>query len=182
MKSRFRRIGLPIGLFALVAGSIALTLLVGSSSANTAPDTQTLSPTNTGVFVQSPNAPTPPIGALGGPGYWKNHLANSKVGGPFYSTDCANVSQSGGSCSTSGPWALQNLSQSLGSFPVSDIIIAAQVFNAASCSSSKDQDAIGCLAGQLLATKLNLANGSLQCPGILQTVANADAFLNNQTG
>ena len=49
------------------------------------------------------------------------------------------------------------------------------------CSSTKDQDAIGCLAGHLLATKLNLANGSLACPGILQAVADADAFLKGQT-
>ena len=45
------------------------------------------------------------------------------------------------------------------------------------CSSSKPNDAVGCLAGHLLATKLNLANGSLACPSILQAVADADAFL-----
>jgi hypothetical protein len=64
---------------------------------------------------------------------------------------------------------------------VDTIIKAAQVFNAMNCSSTKDQDAIGCLAGHLLATKLNLANGSLACPGILQAVADADAFLKGQT-
>ncbi len=48
------------------------------------------------------------------------------------------------------------------------------------CGSSKDQDAVGCLAGHLLATKLNLANGSLACPSILQAVANADALLKGQ--
>ncbi|MFL5805189.1 MAG: hypothetical protein ACJ8CR_26045 [Roseiflexaceae bacterium] len=58
---------------------------------------------------------------------------------------------------------------------------AAQVFKAMNCGSSKDQDAIGCLAGHLLATKLNLANGSLACPSILQAVADADAFLKGQT-
>jgi len=64
---------------------------------------------------------------------------------------------------------------------VNTITKAAQVFKAMNCSSTKSQDAIGCLAGHLLATKLNLANGSLQCPGILQVVANADAFLKGQT-
>ena len=57
----------------------------------------------------------------------------------------------------------------------------AQVFKAMNCSSTKPNDAIGCLAGHLLATKLNLANGSLACPGILQAVADADAFLKGQT-
>jgi hypothetical protein len=64
---------------------------------------------------------------------------------------------------------------------VTDIITAGKVFAAMNCSSTKDQDAIGCLAGHLLATKLNLANGSLACPGILQAVADADAFLKGQT-
>src|SRR6185503_12411557 len=53
--------------------------------------------------------------------------------------------------------------------------------HAMNCSSSKPNDAIGCLAGHLLATNLNLANGSLACPGILQAVADADAFLKGQT-
>jgi hypothetical protein len=60
---------------------------------------------------------------------------------------------------------------------VSSITTAAQIFKGMNCSSTKDQDAIGCLAGHLLATRLNLANGSLQCTSILQTVAKADAFL-----
>jgi hypothetical protein len=64
---------------------------------------------------------------------------------------------------------------------VDSIVKAAQVFNSMNCSSSKPNDAIGCLAGHLLATKLNLANGSLACPSILQAVADADAFLKGQT-
>jgi hypothetical protein len=58
---------------------------------------------------------------------------------------------------------------------VDNIIKAAQVFKAMNCSSTKDQDAIGCLAGHLLAAKLNRANGSLSC--IDPVIAQADAFL-----
>jgi hypothetical protein len=43
------------------------------------------------------------------------------------------------------------------------------------CGSSKDQDAIGCLAGHLLSAKLNVANGSDTC--INATIAAADTFL-----
>jgi hypothetical protein len=114
-------------------------------------------------------------------GFWKNHLANSNSKGPFYSTDCTTISKSGGSCSQKGPWAIQYLPVLLGTYVVDSITKAAQVFKAANCSSGKDQDAVGCLAGQLLATKLNLANGSLQCAAILQAVADADAFLKGQT-
>jgi len=58
---------------------------------------------------------------------------------------------------------------------------ARAVFNAMNCSSSKPNDAIGCLAGHLLAAKLNLANGSLVCGSIEQVIADADAFLSGQT-
>jgi hypothetical protein len=141
------------------------------------------------IYNSSDGACEPLIGAFNAltPGYWKNHLANSNSKGPFYSTDCKTVSKSGGSCSTQGPWAIQYLPLSLGNYAVDSsggigaIIKAAKVFQAMNCSSSKPQDAIGCLAGHLLATKLNLANGSPQFPCILQTVANADAFLSGQT-
>jgi hypothetical protein len=86
----------------------------------------------------------------------------------------------GGSCSNNGPWAIQYLPKSLGNYQVDTITKAAQVFKTMNCSSTKAQDAVGCLAGHLLATKLNLANGSLACPGILQAVADADAFLKGQ--
>jgi hypothetical protein len=115
------------------------------------------------------------------PGYWKNHMANSNPKGPFYSTDCKNLSKYGGSCSTNGVWTIQYLPKSLGNFPVTGIIIASQVFQGMNCSTSKDQDAIGCLAGHLLAAKLNLANGSAPLACIVQAVADADAFLKGQT-
>jgi hypothetical protein len=115
------------------------------------------------------------------PGYWKNHMANSNSKGPFYSTDCKTVQKSGGSCSSNGPWTIQYLPQSLGNFQVTNITTASLVFQAMNCSSTKDQDAIGCLTGHLLAAKLNLANGSAPLACILQAVADADAFLKGQT-
>lgn len=116
-----------------------------------------------------------------GAGYWKNHLANKDSGGPFHSTECNTIREHGGRCSEVDPWAIQYLPQSLGNFPVSNITTAADTLASLKCGKgrgkAKDQNAIGCLAGQLLATKLNLANGSLACPGILQAAAEADAFL-----
>jgi len=46
------------------------------------------------------------------------------------------------------------------------------------CSSSKPTDAIGCLAGHLLAAKLNVKNGANSC--IAPIIAKADAFLSSQ--
>lgn len=113
-------------------------------------------------------------------GYWKNHAANSKSGGPNYSGDCSKLKSS--SCSTNGVWTIQYLPQTLGNYPVSSILIADGVWGGANCSATTDQGAAGCLAGQLLAAKLNRAAGS--CPGnpaIDTTIANADAFLKGQT-
>jgi len=135
------------------------------------------------TYNASDGACEPLVGAFNAltPGYWKNHLANSSSKGPYYSPDCKNVQKMGGSCSTQGPWAIQYLPKSLGNYAVDSIVKAASVFQAMNCSSTKAQDAIGCLAGHLLATKLNLANGSPAFPCILQTVADADAFLKGQT-
>jgi len=87
------------------------------------------------------------------PGYWKNHKAQATALLPI----------------------------TLGNYSVNTFAKATAVFNKMNCSSTKPTDAIGCLAGHLLATKLNLANGSLACPGILQAVADTDAFLKGQT-
>jgi hypothetical protein len=73
------------------------------------------------------------------------------------------------------------LPQRLGSYPVDTGAKASAMFNMVCCGSNKDQDAIGCLSGQMLVTKLNLGSGSLACPSILQAVANADTFLEGQT-
>ena len=56
---------------------------------------------------------------------------------------------------------------------------ATAVFNAMNCSSSSTQNAIGCLAGHLLATKLNLAYGTNPCPAIKNAVTAADNLLKN---
>ncbi len=63
----------------------------------------------------------------------------------------------------------------LGTFPVATTTIANAIFNAMNCSSTKDQDAVGCLAGQLLAAKLNVKNGASNC--INTVIAQADALL-----
>src|ERR687887_2339186 len=55
------------------------------------------------------------------------------------------------------------LPQKLGNYNVAIFAQATAVFNATNCSSSKPQDAIGCLAGQLLAAELNIANFASPC-------------------
>lgn len=104
------------------------------------------------------------------PGYWKNHLAKTGT------TGCIKL-PSGTSCNNNGPFALSYLPLNLGNFSVSNITIAAQVFVGMNCSSSKDQDAVGCLAGHLLASKLNVANGANPC--IQPTITSANQFLIN---
>jgi len=66
---------------------------------------------------------------------------------------------------------------SLGNYNVDTFTKATKVFNAMNCSSSKPTDAIGCLAGHLLAAKLNVKNGSLVCGNLSQVIADADALL-----
>ena len=70
------------------------------------------------------------------------------------------------------------LPQLLGSYAVTTFAQAAAVIDAANCSSSK-ADAIACLAAQLLAAKLNLANASDPC--IQATVTKTNSFLNGGT-
>jgi uncharacterized repeat protein (TIGR01451 family) len=81
------------------------------------------------------------------PGYWKNH-----------------------------PEA-QVLPQLLGNFSVGTNAMAKSVFDGMNCSSSSDQDAIGCLAGHLLAAKFNFANGGVQPQCAKAAVVAADAIL-----
>src|ERR687887_642546 len=71
------------------------------------------------------------------------------------------------------------LPQKLGNYNVATLAQAIAVFNAANCSSSTSQSAIGCLAGQLLAAELNLANFASPC--IQPTVNKATSFLNGGT-
>jgi hypothetical protein len=110
------------------------------------------------------------------PGYWKNHLA------PLGYAGC-NTLPSGTSCGSNGPFASQDLTITLGVYPVNTIVKAANVFVAMSCSFSgssnnQSQQAIGCLAGKLLAAKYDVSiNKSNTC--IASVVALADKFLTN---
>jgi hypothetical protein len=88
------------------------------------------------------------------PGFWKNHSAQTKSKLPI----------------------------NLGNYTVltfSSVQSATAVFNNMNCGSSKPNDAYGCLAGHLLATKLNLKNMSDPC--IQPVVDKADAFFKGQT-
>ena len=84
------------------------------------------------------------------PGYWKNHLTQVR---PL-------------------------LPQTLGSFAVSTTAVATSIYNVMNCNNvtTNTQNAIGCLAGHLLSTKLNIANGS-DGTCIAATVLAADNFL-----
>jgi hypothetical protein len=84
------------------------------------------------------------------PGYWKTHK----------------------------PETTRLLPVSLGNYVVDTFQKASDVFDNMNCSSTSDNGAIGCLAGHLLATKLNLEN--LSSPCILPVVQKADAFLKAQ--
>ena len=85
------------------------------------------------------------------PGFWKNHPA---VTGPL-------------------------LPVYLGNYSVSSLSRVQSVFKAMNCGSSKPQAAIGCLAGHLLAAKLNVKSGASTC--INATITKADNFLKGQT-
>jgi hypothetical protein len=111
-------------------------------------------------------------------GYWGNHLANSARTGSYTDPTCSNRTlPNGTSCSSNGPWTKQYLPKTLGNYTVDTILKAAQVFAANNCSNAtkSDSNAAACLAAQLLAAKLNVANGSNTC--INATIASADAFL-----
>jgi hypothetical protein len=104
-------------------------------------------------------------------------LASSSKTSPNYDSYCAKP-LSGTGCSSNGPWTKQYLPKSLGNYSVDTVAKAAAVFVANNCSnaSTSSQNAIGCLAAQLLAAKLNIANfADGSC--ISATIASADAFL-----
>src|SRR4029450_9458772 len=86
------------------------------------------------------------------PGYWKTHRAQTTALLPI----------------------------TLGNYTVSTFAKATSVFDSMNCRRPAANGAIGCLAGHLLATKLNLKNMSSPC--IASVVAKADAFLKGQTG
>jgi hypothetical protein len=90
-------------------------------------------------------------GAALTPGYWKNHLT------------------------TGTPNTSQFLPQAIGPYTVSNTSQVTSIFNAMNCGNSTAQNAIGCLAGQDLATLLNVANGSDDC--ITADLMKANAWL-----
>jgi hypothetical protein len=81
------------------------------------------------------------------PGYWKNHRAQTEALLPIM----------------------------LGNYLVSSFSTVSAIFNGMNCSGTKDQDAVGCLAGHLLATKLNVKNGADNC--INAKIAEGDTLL-----
>jgi hypothetical protein len=81
------------------------------------------------------------------PGYWKNHQRHTELLLPV----------------------------TLGGFVVNDFSTATAVFKGMNCGSSTDQGAVGCLAGHLLASTLNVKNGASSC--IQPTIDQANAFL-----
>jgi len=109
------------------------------------------------------------------PGYWKNHLAANGTAG------CSSL-PSGTGCSKNGPFTKQYLPLNLGNYTVSTIQQAANVFVGMNCSNSSGQNAVGCLAGQLLAAELNVANGASHCADTVISDANAFLISINYTG
>jgi hypothetical protein len=113
-------------------------------------------------------------------GYWKTHLA--KTGTVGWCTGLP----TGTGCSNNGPWVKDLLGKTicdnctvgkLGTYTVDTSLKAANVFNANNCSnaSTLDANAAACLAAQLLAAQLNVANGANTC--ICDTIKEAKAFL-----
>jgi Prealbumin-like fold domain len=85
------------------------------------------------------------------PGYWKNHQSKTSSLLPI----------------------------TLGNYTVDSFTKATAVFNKMNCSSTQANDAVGCLAGHLLASKLNVKNGTDAC--IAATITAADKFLKGQS-
>ena len=85
------------------------------------------------------------------PGYWKNHQTQTTALLPL----------------------------SLGNYPVDTFAKATAVFNNMNCGTSKPNDAVGCLAGHLLATELNVKDMGDAC--ITSAVDAATRFLKGQS-
>ena len=164
------------------AGSLG-TVCVGDANPTTVTYSRTVSATTLGACVDYDNTAsftTNDTGSTGSDsqtvtactfrapltiGYWKTHIRQ-----------CGAHEKTGtGGCNNNGPFTVQYLPQMLGSYTVSIGAAALAVFNANNCSSTTDQGAVGCLAAQLLAAELNVANGSDTC--INSTIADANAFL-----
>jgi hypothetical protein len=82
-------------------------------------------------------------------GYWKNHQAQTSSLLPI----------------------------KLGSYAVSTSSQARAVFDASNCGKSTQQNAVGCLAAQLLAAELNQANHAQPASCVVNAISSANAFL-----
>lgn len=112
----------------------------------------TVPPQSSSKTVTVCNTSTPPLT----PGYWKNHLT--------YDSKHPN-----------DPYTQKFLTQYLNGYAVDTTAKATAVFNGMNCAFSSDQGAVGCLAGHLLAAKLNVAN---KADVVIQpTIDQGDAFL-----
>jgi hypothetical protein len=83
-----------------------------------------------------------------------------------------------------GPWTSQFLPKAIGNFAVTTFPTAAKIIAANNCSnaSTSSQNAIGCLAAQLLAAELNVANISNPCiVTVTDGINDANAFLEGLT-
>jgi hypothetical protein len=148
---------------------------------NTASFADNSTPQNTGsskksVTVCNYNAPLTI-------GYWTNHLASSSKTSTWYDSYCSKP-LNGTGCSSNGPWTKQFLPQLLGGYTVDTVLKAAQVFVANNCSnaSSSAQNAVGCLAAQLLGAELNVANLSKPCiVTVADGINDANSFMKSGT-
>jgi hypothetical protein len=113
-------------------------------------------------------------------GYWGNHLANQAKTGSNTDPYCSSKTlYSGTGCSSNGPWTKQYLPEFIGNYTVDSVPKAAQVFSLNNCSnaSTSAQNALACLAAQLLGAELNVATGlANQC---IVTVKDGIADANN---
>lgn len=103
-------------------------------------------------------------GAGGGP-----YLATNEAFTPFAAP------QPAGYWKTNEAATTDLLPVMLGNYRVDSFPNAQNVFKKMNCSIKSNNDAVGCLAGQLLAAKLNVENDADPC--INSTIASADAFL-----
>ena len=122
----------------------------------------------------------------GGAGYFTTFSADCSGSIALGQTKTCTVTNNDlGPRRTAGYWKTHEaattpmLPQTLGTYAVTTFAQALAVFNAMTCGSTQPGSAVGCLAGQLLTTKLNLANGNSTC--IQPTVDKANSFLSGGT-
>jgi hypothetical protein len=160
-------IGAALAVVCVVGATGASQLGVLSGIATLASSTSNSPSGSASVTVYCPTGTTGRTGTTGQtgttgctqpltPGYWKNHQAQTT----------------------------RNLPEPLGSFyTVTTFQQAQAVFAAMNCSNSSTstQNAVGCLAGQLLAAELNVHNGVAPPACASNAISQANAFLSSVT-